>query len=148
MPKEGSDVAAPAVSTLPGRPTDIALAGGIVFILSILFLPVPTFLIDLGLAVSLALSVLILMVSLWIARQGIHHLVSQRSAHQVRFLGNVKYLERLVGRARDVGSGDGPGGGFPKTGQDPEQRRLAGAVGSGDKKVLPGRKGEVYLLDE
>ena len=68
MPKEGSDVAAPAVSTLPGRPTDIALAGGIVFILSILFLPVPTFLIDLGLAVSLALSVLILMVSLWIAR--------------------------------------------------------------------------------
>ena len=61
-------MAAPAVSTLPGRPTDIALAGGIVFILSILFLPVPTFLIDLGLAISLALSVLILMVSLWIAR--------------------------------------------------------------------------------
>lgn len=61
-------VSAPAVSALPGRPTDIALAAGIVFILSILFLPVPTFLIDLGLAVSLALSVLILMVSLWIAR--------------------------------------------------------------------------------
>ena len=47
---------------------DIFFAMGIVAILSILFLPIPVFLIDMGLAFSIALSVLILMVSLWIQR--------------------------------------------------------------------------------
>ena len=51
---------------LAGR--DTAFASGVVLILAILFLPVPTALIDLGLAVSIALSVLILMVALWIDR--------------------------------------------------------------------------------
>ncbi len=47
---------------------DVFLATGIVFILAVLFLPIPPFLIDFGLAVSVALSVLILMVALWITR--------------------------------------------------------------------------------
>src|SRR5215475_7625264 len=48
--------------------TDAFFAGGIVVMLTILFLPIPPILIDLGLAVSIALSALILMVSLWIKR--------------------------------------------------------------------------------
>jgi flagellar biosynthesis protein FlhA len=47
---------------------DIGFAAGIVAILSVFFLPIPAFLIDLGLAFSIALSVLILMVALWIHR--------------------------------------------------------------------------------
>src|SRR5215467_3120175 len=47
---------------------DVAFAVGIVAILTILVLPVPALLIDLGLSVSIALSALILMVSLWIQR--------------------------------------------------------------------------------
>ncbi len=47
---------------------DIFFATGIVIILAVLFLPIPAFLIDMGLAVSIALSVLILMVALWIQR--------------------------------------------------------------------------------
>lgn len=47
---------------------DIGFAVGIIAILSIFFLPVPAFLIDIGLAFSIALSVLILMVALWIER--------------------------------------------------------------------------------
>ena len=47
---------------------DIGFALGIVVILSILFLPIPPFLIDMGLAFSIAFSVLILMVALWIQR--------------------------------------------------------------------------------
>ncbi|MDX3926359.1 MAG: flagellar biosynthesis protein FlhA [Shinella sp.] len=47
---------------------DIAFALGIIAILSILFLPIPPFLIDMGLAFSIAFSVLILMVALWIQR--------------------------------------------------------------------------------
>ncbi|MBB3979250.1 flagellar biosynthesis protein FlhA [Rhizobium azooxidifex] len=47
---------------------DIAFAMGIIAILSILFLPIPPFLIDMGLAFSIAFSVLILMVSLWIQK--------------------------------------------------------------------------------
>ncbi len=47
---------------------DIGFALGIVLILGILFLPIPPFLIDMGLAFSIAFSVLILMVSLWIQR--------------------------------------------------------------------------------
>ncbi len=47
---------------------DVGFALGIVGILCILFLPIPPFLIDMGLAFSIAFSVLILMVSLWIQR--------------------------------------------------------------------------------
>lgn len=47
---------------------DMGFAFGIVVILSILFLPIPAFLIDVGLAFSIAFSVLILMVALWIRR--------------------------------------------------------------------------------
>jgi flagellar biosynthesis protein FlhA len=47
---------------------DVFFALGVIAILCIFFLPVPAFLIDLGLAFSIALSVLILMVSLWIEK--------------------------------------------------------------------------------
>ncbi|MCK8780115.1 flagellar biosynthesis protein FlhA [Rhizobium sp. NTR19] len=47
---------------------DVGFAAGIVAILCILFLPIPAFLIDVGLAFSIAFSVLILMVALWIQR--------------------------------------------------------------------------------
>ncbi len=47
---------------------DVFFAIGIVIILAVLFLPIPAFLIDIGLAFSIALSVLILMVALWIQR--------------------------------------------------------------------------------
>jgi flagellar biosynthesis protein FlhA len=47
---------------------DAGLAVGVIGILTILFLPLPSFLIDLGLALSIALSILILMVALWIRR--------------------------------------------------------------------------------
>ncbi|QPC85410.1 flagellar biosynthesis protein FlhA [Mesorhizobium sp. NBSH29] len=47
---------------------DVGFAIGIIGILSVLFLPIPPFLIDIGLAFSIALSVLILMVALWIQR--------------------------------------------------------------------------------
>jgi len=61
-----------AVSNVAGverdKGRDIAFAGGIVCILAILFLPIPTILIDMGLALSIALSVLILMVALWIQK--------------------------------------------------------------------------------
>jgi flagellar biosynthesis protein FlhA len=59
------------ISALPAERragTDVAFAFGIVTILVMLVLPVPTILIDLGLAFSIALSALILMVSLWIQR--------------------------------------------------------------------------------
>ncbi|MCA1539399.1 flagellar biosynthesis protein FlhA [Bradyrhizobium sp. NBAIM32] len=48
--------------------TDAFFAAGIVTMLTILFLPIPPILIDLGLAFSIALSALILMVALWIQR--------------------------------------------------------------------------------
>ena len=47
---------------------DVLFAVGIVLLLTILFLPIPPVLIDVGLAFSIALSVLILMVALWIQR--------------------------------------------------------------------------------
>ncbi|HEY8128522.1 MAG TPA: flagellar biosynthesis protein FlhA, partial [Hyphomicrobium sp.] len=47
---------------------DAGLAVGVIGILTILFLPLPSFLIDLGLALSIALSILILMLALWIRR--------------------------------------------------------------------------------
>ena len=56
--------------TIPGsvKGRDTAFALGVACILAILFLPVPVPLIDLGLATSIALSVLVLMVALWIDR--------------------------------------------------------------------------------
>ncbi len=47
---------------------DVGFAVGIVFIVTVLFLPLPAILIDLGLAFSIALAVLILMVALWIQK--------------------------------------------------------------------------------
>ena len=67
-----ADVPSPLTTlTIPKvapRGRDIGFAIGIMIILSVLFLPIPVFLIDLGLACSIAFSVLILMVSLWIQR--------------------------------------------------------------------------------
>lgn len=51
-----------------GSSRDIGFAMAIVFILCVFFLPIPPFLLDVGLAFSIALSVLILMVSLWIQK--------------------------------------------------------------------------------
>ena len=51
---------------LGGANRDIGFAVGMVLILAMLFIPLPPFFLDLGLAISLALSVLILMVALWI----------------------------------------------------------------------------------
>jgi flagellar biosynthesis protein FlhA len=47
---------------------DVGFAFGVVAILAVLVVPLPTFLIDVGLAISIALSVLILMVALWIQK--------------------------------------------------------------------------------
>ena len=57
-------------ATLPEQSSsrDIIFAIGILIILAVLFLPLPPGLIDLGLAVSIGLSVLILMVALWIQK--------------------------------------------------------------------------------
>jgi flagellar biosynthesis protein FlhA len=52
--------------TMAGR--DYSFAVFVVVILTAFFLPMPTFLIDMGLALSIALSVLILMVALWIPK--------------------------------------------------------------------------------
>jgi flagellar biosynthesis protein FlhA len=51
-----------------GNSRDVGFAMAIVFILAVFFLPIPPFLLDIGLAFSIALSVLILMVSLWIQK--------------------------------------------------------------------------------
>ncbi|MGI9465232.1 MAG: flagellar biosynthesis protein FlhA [Aestuariivirgaceae bacterium] len=45
---------------------DVGFAIGVTFVLTVLFLPLPSYLVDVGLAVSISLSVLILMVALWI----------------------------------------------------------------------------------
>jgi flagellar biosynthesis protein FlhA len=47
---------------------DIGFALAIVFIMAVLFVPIPAFLIDMGLVISIALSILILMVALWIEK--------------------------------------------------------------------------------
>lgn len=47
---------------------DVLFAIAILTVLAVLFLPVPSWILDLGLALSFSISVLILMVSLWIAR--------------------------------------------------------------------------------
>lgn len=62
-----SDIAANGVAVGNSR-RDIGFAIGVVAILAVMFLPIPTFLIDIGLALSIALSVLILMVALWIQK--------------------------------------------------------------------------------
>ncbi len=64
-------MAQPPVISLPKvspSTRDIGFALGIVAILCVLFLPIPVVLVDIGLAFSIALSVLILMVALWIQR--------------------------------------------------------------------------------
>lgn len=45
---------------------DIGFAIGIIFVLTVLFLPLPAFMLDIGLSFSISLAVLILMVALWI----------------------------------------------------------------------------------
>jgi flagellar biosynthesis protein FlhA len=57
-----------ALPVISPKGRDVGFAIGIVAILAILFLPLPPFLIDIGLAFSIAFSVLILMVALWIQR--------------------------------------------------------------------------------
>jgi flagellar biosynthesis protein FlhA len=57
-----------AAKPIRGNGRDIAFAIGILVILAVLFLPIPAFMIDVGLAFSIAVSVLILMVALWIQR--------------------------------------------------------------------------------
>ncbi|MGL4397211.1 MAG: flagellar biosynthesis protein FlhA [Hyphomicrobium sp.] len=47
---------------------DVGFAIGVVLILTVLFLPLPPILLDIGLATSVAFSILILMVALWIQR--------------------------------------------------------------------------------
>ena len=47
---------------------DIGFALSIVFVLCVFFLPIPPFLLDIGLAFSIGLSVLVLMVALWIQK--------------------------------------------------------------------------------
>jgi flagellar biosynthesis protein FlhA len=61
---------AAAAPTIPERKSarDIGFAVGIIGILCIFFLPLPSFFIDLGVAFSIAFSVLILMVALWIQK--------------------------------------------------------------------------------
>ena len=67
MPQSVEAVGVPAgVATTGNR--DIGFAIGIVAILVVLFLPIPPILLDMGLAISISLSVVILMVALWIQR--------------------------------------------------------------------------------
>jgi len=66
--KMAGTVAANRISAGPTSIRDMAFAASIVFILCIFFLPIPPLLIDIGLAFSIAFSVLILMVALWIQK--------------------------------------------------------------------------------
>ncbi|MGE0211644.1 MAG: flagellar biosynthesis protein FlhA [Parvibaculaceae bacterium] len=63
-----SDITAGGLGAPVRRGQDIGFAAGIIFILTVLFLPIPAVIIDLGLAFSIALSILILMVALWIQK--------------------------------------------------------------------------------
>ena len=58
--------AAKGLSQLGLANRDVGFAIGVVLILGMLFIPLPAVLLDFGLAISLSLSVLILMVALWI----------------------------------------------------------------------------------
>jgi flagellar biosynthesis protein FlhA len=66
MPPSTTPASAGGLKVTPN--TDLMLAVGMTVILATLFLPVPALLIDLGLAFSIALSVVILMVALWIKK--------------------------------------------------------------------------------
>jgi flagellar biosynthesis protein FlhA len=57
-----------ATLSLPRKTSDLGFAAGIAAILAILFIPIPSFLLDIGLALSLSIALLILMVALWIDR--------------------------------------------------------------------------------
>lgn len=57
-----------ATSSRPDNSNDVGFAVAIVLILSALLLPLPPFVIDVGLAVSIGFSILILMVALWISK--------------------------------------------------------------------------------
>jgi flagellar biosynthesis protein FlhA len=63
-----STLASPVKAVERAGAQDVGFAIGIVFILTVLFLPLPATFIDVGLAFSIALSVLILMVALWIQK--------------------------------------------------------------------------------
>ncbi|MBL0370700.1 flagellar biosynthesis protein FlhA [Rhizobium sp. KVB221] len=63
-----ADVQSLVVPKVAPKGRDIGFAVGIIIILAALFLPIPPFLIDLGLAFSISFSVLILMVALWIQK--------------------------------------------------------------------------------
>lgn len=62
------DMQAGARPPRQGAGGDILFALGVAMMLAILFLPLPTVLLDFGLALSFAVSILILMVSMWIRR--------------------------------------------------------------------------------
>src|SRR4051794_20672576 len=62
-----ASLAKPTTGAPQGR-REMAFALGIILILCVFFLPIPPLLIDMGLAFSIALSVLILMVALWIEK--------------------------------------------------------------------------------
>ena len=64
--RKGGWKAVPWRSLIPG--TDIGLALGVVLLLSILILPLPTFILDMGLSLSITSSVLVLMVALFLER--------------------------------------------------------------------------------
>jgi len=63
-----SDAVGMTPGSSEGSSKDIGFAMSIVFILCVFFLPIPPFLLDAGLAFSIGLSVLILMVALWIQK--------------------------------------------------------------------------------
>lgn len=62
-----TDAAVSSAAAPRGR-RDVIFAFGVIGILCVFFLPIPAFMIDLGLALSIAFSVLILMVALWIEK--------------------------------------------------------------------------------
>lgn len=63
-----SNAIAPASGSAAKGGRDFAFAGAIILILAVFFLPIPPILVDMGLVVSISLSVLILMVALWIEK--------------------------------------------------------------------------------
>ena len=48
--------------------TDVLFAAGLIMLIAVLVLPMPTWLVDIGLATSITLSVLVLMVAIWIEK--------------------------------------------------------------------------------
>src|ERR1700744_1090101 len=108
-----------AVGTAPAANRggkDIAFAVGIVLILCLFFLPVPAVMIDFGLALSIALSVLILMVALWI-----HKPLEFSAFPTVRLVATIRRLALNISTTRLILAHGGQGmtaagyiiGGFP-----------------------------------